>query len=127
MHTTGQWFHQHDFLLGGATILTAIALFLVYRRSRIHWWLPWASLLSAFVASLFALRTPDATILRPPNREGLQTADASIFDVIAGATGGIVRPNYEEVPLGDVEAIDRTIRSAGKPVLVEIYADFGFS
>jgi hypothetical protein len=123
MHSTSQWIHQHDFLLGGATILTSIALFLVYRRSRLRWWLVWAGVLSAFIASLFALRTPDATILRTPDADSLQTADATIWDLLTGGTTGA---GYEETQLKDVEAIDRTIRSEGKPVLVEIYADFGF-
>jgi hypothetical protein len=119
MHTPSQWIHQNDFVLTGATVLVGLALLLVYRRSSILWWVAWAGGLSLYLAALLALRTPDATIISAPD-----LSTRGIPDATAGET---IDSGYKELELRDIEAIEHAIQSAGKPVLVEIYSDFGFS
>jgi hypothetical protein len=113
MHTLSQWIHQHDYLIGGGTVFIGSALFMAYCRGRIRWWMAWAGALSLFVGSIILLRTPDATISSADANTGGEIADESSLR------------STEVINLRSVGAIEEMIRSVGKPVLVEIYADFG--
>src|SRR5262249_32131107 len=107
MHTFSQWAHQHDFLLAGGALFAAAPLVPACRGPRSRWWAAWVAGLCLFVTAAARLRTPDAAISIPDAAPG----DAS----------------YAELDLASVEAVEQAIRSVGRPVLVEVYADHGFS
>ncbi len=107
MNTLSQWIHQHDYFLSGGAVLAVLALFMVICRCRIRWWIAWASGGLLFVASIVLLRTPTATYTTPD-----ATLEGSSRQVLSFST---------------MDDIDEFIWSASAPVLVEIYADLGFS
>ena len=99
-------------LLGGGSLLVA-AGWLACRRASWRGWAAWAATGAALVGVLIYLRTPPATlrILQPataPDGPSLLLEDVLTFESPA--------------------AIRRFIAaSGGRPTLVDVYADYGFS
>lgn len=122
MGGTLQFLNQHALLLagGGALIVPAVVLGL-WRASR-GWWAAWAVLGLALTGTFFALRTPAATLssFEPAVADEPAAAEAEPAPVL-------VLVHEEIAGFDSVEAIRAKLAaSAGKPTLVDFYADFGF-
>jgi hypothetical protein len=120
MNTFSQWVHQHDLLLVCAAVVGGAGLVLVYCRPKLRWWLAWLGLATACSVAGLALRTPAATLYEHP--ESPSTAS------LPTETTAMMPPAESSEPdLSSVEAVEEAIAGAGKPTLVEVYADFGLS
>ena len=120
MNVPSQWVHQHNVLLLCAALVGGTCLILIFRCRSLRLWLLWSGLTVASLAALAALRTPAASISEHQAPESATTARDAAQPrerVIA----------YSEPDLNSVDAIEEVIARAGKPTLVELYADYGVS
>ena len=117
MFTFSQWLHQHEILLVCAALILLVTIVLILRWRSIWMWLVWFAISGMSVGALVALRTPAATVseYRGPDTEILA------YD-IQGSTLAHIEPTPKTV-----EEIEKLVGQPGKPTLLEIYADYGFS
>ena len=129
MDSVNQWLHQHDLLLGCAALLGIAGLDCLLQRRGGRAWLIWSVTAGLCASGLWGLRTSAASL-----SEHRTSGDLNVANQVEGATHELEREGPalsalvdSEPELDSVEAIEESLASSGKPTLVEIYADHGFS
>ncbi len=107
----------------GAVGSTGLLVAFRWRSPRL--WLAWLGFAGISLATLLALRTPAASLSEHQGPGGGETVSTAAAN--PGSDISVVTLQYSEPDLGSVEAIEKMLVAAGKPTLVEVYADYGFS
>lgn len=118
MFTTSQWVHQHDALLAVSVALGfGLAALVRFRPRSVRVWALWAVAVGLGVIGSVAVRTPAASL----------SEHAVWGDEHAPDPDAPRRMAYQELQLGTVDDVRAMLRQGGKPTLVEVYSDWGFS
>ncbi|HLW64564.1 MAG TPA: hypothetical protein VKS79_04530 [Gemmataceae bacterium] len=120
MFTFSQWLHQHEILLACAALVLFVTVILILRWRSIWMWLVWFAISGMSVGALMVLRTPAATVseYRGPETEHISYEGLNVQSITFA---------YSEPAPKSVEEIEKLVGQVGKPTLLEIYADYGFS
>jgi hypothetical protein len=120
MNAFNVWVHQHSVLLAGGALVGLLTLLLVSHRRTLRHWLIWSVAVGTYAAVVFLLRTPAASISEHHEPTVAANSRPTGLPPVASRV-------KDEVELASVEAIREMLGTGGKPTLVELYVDYGFS